>query len=118
MNQVELLLESLRKDVMELKELFGRRGDLPHVLTPKLAARELSISVWTVREMMKAGELATCKVGKHKGIPRSEIERLATPPGPKVRPTTGRPKGQPYDAKEEAARARAAIAELKAARKR
>lgn len=99
MSSVEQQLGELRAEVREMiAEMRAWRPappGLPMVLSVKSAAVHLSRSVSHVREMIRAGAIATVdlssgggKKGK-KGIPRSEIERLAK--ATTTRPRRGRP---------------------------
>jgi excisionase family DNA binding protein len=42
----------------------------------KDAARQLGISVWTLRAKAYSGQIASVKIGTKLLVPRSEIERL------------------------------------------
>lgn len=79
MHQDETLLEQLLREVRELRAHMNEGPSLPAVLTRKRAARELSISARKLRDMEKSGDVLTCEIGDSTMIPRSEIERLATP---------------------------------------
>lgn len=93
--QLERLTEQI-EGIARTVEGISRRMDaldrpLPHVLNRKEAARELSISLSRLKAMIRDGEISqTLPLGKVRGIPRSEILRLATPAQP-----TKRAKGGP-----------------------
>lgn len=69
-----------------LAEIRSIRSEqrLPTVLSKKLAARELSISVSKLKALIRAGDILTCKIGRTTGVPSSEIVRLAATVTPKV----------------------------------
>lgn len=110
---VEKLLEELRDELRQLREKV--ESPLPRMLTYERAAQELSVSVTKVKQLVRAGALATCEVGKRKHVPRIEIERIersasfAATPRSAPRPARARAERRPYNAKEEAAKARAAL---------
>jgi excisionase family DNA binding protein len=53
-------------------------GSLPLMLTPAAAARELSLSRYTVYELLKARRLRARRFGRVLLIPRDELERFAS----------------------------------------
>lgn len=55
----------------------------------KDAARQLGISIWTLRKKAYEGEVASVKIGSKLLIPESEIERLIS--------EGLHPKGVPYE---------------------
>lgn len=71
---MERIEELLREMIAEVRR-ENTASRLPTVLSRKAAARELSISVKTLMRRISAGTIQVCE----DGIPRSEIERLATP---------------------------------------
>ena len=75
LEQIARRLEAL----VERLERAGGGAELPAVLTPKAAARALSVSVKTLRVMIRVGDLQTCRVGRRWMVPREAIERLARP---------------------------------------
>lgn len=96
MNEVETKLDELLNEIRGLK----REAGLPTVLTKRRAAKELSIGLTKLEQLIAGGQIATCDVGDRKMVPASEIARLATPKAlsPKSRPSPpkrgpGRPKG-------------------------
>jgi excisionase family DNA binding protein len=48
----------------------------PRFLTVDQAARQLRVTISTVRTMIARGELTAVRVGKHLRIPVSEIDRV------------------------------------------
>lgn len=105
---VELLLAQLRDEVRQLREKV--EAPLPRMLTYERAAHELSVSMSKLKQLVRAGALATCEVGKRKYIPLIEIERIersATFSGKSARPPRSPAGKKPYNAAEEAAKARA-----------
>lgn len=79
MERIEALLSGL---VAEIE----RRGSkpLPTLLKLSDAARELSVGMTKMRELVKRGVVLTTTELGHVRVPRSEIERLATVERPKV----------------------------------
>lgn len=77
-SQMELeigdLLAQLRGVMKELKDVVK---PVPMVLSYERAAQELSISVPTLKRMVRRGEITPVPVAKRMGIPRPEIERIA-----------------------------------------
>jgi excisionase family DNA binding protein len=57
------------------------------------AARELGVSVFTLRRLALAGELKTVTVGARRLVPLSEVERVVTTGAgkPRARKTTPHP---------------------------
>jgi hypothetical protein len=105
------LLSLLRAEIQELKT-----HRMPTVLTYKAAAFELSVSLTVLKSMVRSGEIQTCARQGRKGIPASEILRIAQPKIAAAPRRAGGRKAQPkYDAKAEAEKIRASI---KADRKR
>lgn len=109
---VDEMLAALRAEMHDLAQ-----GRLPVVVTYKRAAFELSVGLTKLRAMIKAGHIQTCELMDRRGIPSSEIYRIA---GAKtaVRPPPrggGRRAAPKYDAKAEAEKLTAA---LKADRKK
>jgi hypothetical protein len=58
---------------------------MPQVLTRERAAQELSISLTTLKQLIKSKQLATVLVGKRQMVPASEVMRLAKPALRKVK---------------------------------
>ena len=99
-------MEELICSIAERLERVDR--PLPHILNRREAARELSISLTVLKGMIRRGEIAESQeLGSRRGIPRSEILRLATPTQPKKKPPSGRPPPRAPDARSEAERIRA-----------
>lgn len=111
-------MRALMEEVRSLREAVHR--DLPTILTREAAAREMSISLTTLKGMIRRGEIATCTVGKRDSmVPSSEVLRVAgslkRSSAPKLRTSGGRPKTVAVSPKDVAAKVREA---LKAERKR
>lgn len=118
MDRLEEELVAVRAEVKQvLAELRGFR-DLPLVLSPEQACRELrGISPSKLKQMVRDGEILRCKVGKTYGFPRDEIVRIASKfvgpnGGPPKPPRPSGPKANSRKSKssspaEMAARARA-----------
>ena len=101
-------LEQLLREVRELRERIDAPA-LPAALTIARAAQELSVSVRKLREMIAEGRVLTCEIGRTRMVPRTEIERLATPQqaAPKARAARAAPRRG--GAKSEAAKLREAL---------
>jgi len=56
----------------------------PDLLTIDRTAQRLSLSAWTIRGYVRAGKLASVKIGRRVLIPTSEIYRLV---GENLRPS-------------------------------
>ncbi len=74
--ETEDLVSRLVSALTALAEKMGAERRLPAILTPQQFAREVSRSVSTVREMVRAGKVASVMVGGRLGIPSKEIDRL------------------------------------------
>lgn len=101
---LESKLEELFAQVKALNDRWEK--PLPSVLTKRMAAKELSISVSKLKGMIARGLIMECEVGDSMGIPSSEIRRIAESArssAPKPRTSGGRPKAKKYNARAEAA---------------
>lgn len=87
-------LERIEALIMELKAELSRRGatPLPTLLTLKMAARELSVGMTKLRELVAANVVLTVPLGGRPMVPRSEIERLSKVGPPKPAPLKGEAK--------------------------
>jgi excisionase family DNA binding protein len=56
----------------------NKNSGLPMLLTPAEAARQLSLSRYTVYEELKAGRMRGRRYGRVILIPRGELERFAS----------------------------------------
>lgn len=61
----------------EIRKLVELQSQLPLVLTFEMAAQQLSISVPTLKRMVRDGEILSVPVFRRMGIPRAEVERIA-----------------------------------------
>jgi excisionase family DNA binding protein len=52
---------------------------LPMLVSAARAARELSVSRWSVYQLCRANRLRTVRVGRRILIPRTELERFVAP---------------------------------------
>lgn len=99
MKHIEMLLEELRGEVQGLRadvRTLKQPTEPPLIFDLKLAAHHMSKSVSQVKALIRAGQLATCWVGKRRGVPRSEIERLARSAAVEAKPKgPGRPPTPP-----------------------
>lgn len=100
-------------ELREIRELVT--APLPKAMTFDRAARELSISIPTLRRMVRRGEISTVKISRRMMIPASEVERLTTPPEQKSRQPRPRRAQARYSVAEELRKLDAA---LKSKRKR
>jgi excisionase family DNA binding protein len=73
--------ESQRTNVIKGREL--ENSGLPMLLTPAEAARQLSLSRYTVYSELRAGRLRGRRYGRVILIPREELERFANALGQK-----------------------------------
>jgi hypothetical protein len=74
--QEERLVEILE----QMRVLLARtHKELPLTLTPKGAARELSVSLTVLKGMIRSGEIQTVPVKGRRMVPSSELIRIATP---------------------------------------
>jgi hypothetical protein len=73
----------LEKLVLEVRERLSRLEDRlkpqPRCLKLPDAARELGVSITTLREMIARGEVRTSTVGRRQMIALSELDRVAAP---------------------------------------
>lgn len=79
-------LERIEALIMELRQELLKRGatPLPTLLTLPMAARELSVGMTKLRELIASNVVLTVtELGREK-VPRSEIERLSQVEPPKV----------------------------------
>lgn len=107
MQTLEQKLDAIFASLESLKAKEDR--PLPSVLTFKRAAFELSIGLTKLKSLVRAGKIATCEVGDRKGIPSSEILRIARPQGASAPMRSGGRKAQPkYDVNAELAKLDAA----------
>ena len=87
MSVVSTTLEVLSRELLDgmVREL-ERRGarPLPTLLRLSDAARELSVGMTKMRELVKAHVVMSVQLGGRELVPRSEIERLSTVSPPKV----------------------------------
>lgn len=104
-------LDEILEELKRLSRLMESPG--PRLFKYGQAAKALGVSVTTVKQLIRDGELATVKIGKRPMIPMSEIERLSTPAAPKSTSSRAprRRRGQ-RDAKAEAAALRQALKKL------
>ncbi len=79
-----------------VQEEMRRGGEMspPRVLTLKEAARQLSVSLSTLKGLLRTGFVRSTTVGERRMIPRSEIERLAVPDEPVKKGRGGPRRGQ------------------------
>lgn len=75
MERFEALFAELRSEIRELKSSRIAKT----VLTMRDAADTLSVSAKTISRMIVTGEIQTVTIGRRQMIPRSEVERVATP---------------------------------------
>lgn len=101
MDDAEELVERLLAEVRRVAE----SGRLPTTLSMPRAARELDVSLTTLKRMVRVGRILTCEIGGRLHIPKDEILRLATPTKPKSTPPPPPPRGAA--AKKEAEKIRA-----------
>lgn len=84
LDRMEELICSIAERLSEVSK------PLPTILKRADAARELGVSLSVLKGMIRRGEvLESQKRGETRGIPRSEILRLATPTQPKSRRPSG-----------------------------
>src|SRR5882724_4609664 len=86
LEEVTLELRSIRA---ELRQLTDRLKPLPMCLSFTAAALQLSISVATIKRMVRDGRLPTVTLGRRRLVPQTEIEHLARPTAPSRRPARG-----------------------------
>lgn len=103
-------LADIRDELRELRLMVQSRDGLPFVLEPEAAAKELSISVPTLRRMISAGLVRTVMINKRAMVPASEVRRLGTP-AERPSSVTAPPKKKQRlaDSKSEASKIRAAL---------
>jgi excisionase family DNA binding protein len=53
-------------------------GEIPLLVSPARAARELSVSRWSVYQLCRANRLRNVRLGRKILIPRAELERFAS----------------------------------------
>lgn len=107
-HELESFLAELRAELKAAREERERREQMPQMLTLAMAAKELSVSVPTLKRMIKAQFVATVAYDgtERRYVPAAEIERIAssaTVTKKKVRTSGGRPKAKKYSARAEAA---------------
>lgn len=85
--KLDAVLELLRE-----KE-WGELSSGKYALSLSAAANALSVSLTTMKRHVRVGKVRTVKIGDRTLVPRSEVERLATPKQAPAR----RPKKQPVD---------------------
>ncbi len=69
-------LKDLTVAVVEVKALV--QPVLPHLLTIKMTAQELSVSPTTVNRLVAAGQLWTVPLSGRRMVPASEVRRLSS----------------------------------------
>jgi len=69
----------LNEAIAKITERLGGT-DLPMVLTRERAAKELSVSVSTLKKLIREGKVFTVEIGRRRMVPSAEVLRLATPP--------------------------------------
>lgn len=78
MSSIDEQLSAIRAELEKIhSRLTGQQG-LPTVLAMKEAARELSISLTTLKELVRRREILTVMIGKRRMVPASEIRRMAS----------------------------------------
>lgn len=79
-------MQSIRAEMRRLT------GELPLLLTFKQVARELSVSITKVKQMVRAGVLQTVRLEPkgHPRVPAAEVTRLASKGSDLKRPRAGR----------------------------
>ena len=90
-------LAAIDARLQRIERLLEERN--AELLTPDQAAKALNVSRKTVNRMKAAGQLRVVAFGRRWRVPRSEIQRLATP---RETAKTRRLPPAPYDAKVEA----------------
>jgi excisionase family DNA binding protein len=98
--------DELLREVLEELRAARKVRALPSLLTPEVTARELSVSVRTVRRMLMDGELLSVTIRGLVRIPVSELERLSAPRTRSARQVKSAPRPV---GKSEAASIRAAL---------
>lgn len=92
MREVEEKLEALAAEIRALSEIVEaskQASHLPLVLSYERAAREMDISVPTLKRMLARGQIRSVRRGDGVGISRSEVLRIAA--GQKVGSSRKRP---------------------------
>jgi hypothetical protein len=102
-------LAEIRDELRELKVMVQSRDGLPFVLEPEAAAQELSVSLPTLRRMIKSGLCRTVLINKRAMVPASEVRRLGTPAVPKNAAQPVKRRQAAITATEDAERLRAAL---------
>ena len=72
-DKLDEICEALDRLVKQLDE------PAPKVLTREAAAQQLSISLTTLKGLIRNKQLVTVRIGKREMVPASEIARLAKP---------------------------------------
>lgn len=85
---------------------------MPKVLTRERAAHELSVSLTTLKQMIRDGQLVTVSIGKRQMVPASEVMRLAKPAPAKKASSAHRPRAAASTALDEASAVRALLKKL------
>jgi hypothetical protein len=108
---VERIEQQLRELFAEIRRLQDKvEGALPVMLTYAAAAKQLSISATTLKEMVRHGRIRTAIINHRRMVPASELYRVALP--------AEDPKPKPVARRNRKAIAMADAAELRASMKR
>lgn len=107
--KILLVCQDIHRMIAEL----GLSGPtLPHALTKKAAAKELSISISTLNRLISAGRLTTTDPSNGRAmIPASEIQRLAAP-APARGANKAKPRKRPMTIQEEIKAGREALKKI------
>lgn len=105
-SSVEEIVGRIEVRLVALEERLSRESVTPRALTMARAAALLSVSVSTVKRLVKGGELRTVTLGARPMVPMSEVVRLTSV----TAAPSSRPQGPgPVRGSAEAAKIRSAL---------